>query len=202
MENKIILIGYFQQIIELCEEENITIVGIIDNKVVHDLSYPILGTDKDAPGIFTIYGNIPILVTPDNPLLKQKLIKYYGDIGFQIGNLISKKAKISPSAKIGSKNLVIYPDVRVSTNAEICDYVRLHSGCSIDHDTTIGEYSNIAPYAVILGRVTIGKLCYIGANATVLPNLRIGNYSTLGAGAVLTKNIEEGEVWVGNPAKK
>lgn len=202
-KRRLILVGGFPQIIEICEEENIDIVGIIDNKIKKNImSYPIIGTDNDANLLAAKYRNIPILITPDNPKLKFKLYQLYSSCGFQFANLISSTARISSYSSIGSIGTIIYPNARISTNAEIGNFVRLHAGCSIDHDVQIGSFSNVAPMSVILGRVSIGKNVYIGANSTILPDLIIGDNSIIGAGAVVTKSIPKNEVWVGNPAHK
>lgn len=202
MDKKIILVGGFHQIIELCEAENIEIVGIIDDNIEADcyLSYPILGKDCDAKHLFQKYGNIPLLLTPEQPLVKAKLFNLYSKLGFTFTNLISKEAKISPSAMIADDGVIIYPGARVSSGAIIENFVRLHSGASVDHDTVVKKFSNIAPFAVILGRIIINELVYIGANSTILPNINIGINSIVGAGAVVTKDIGENQVWVGNPA--
>jgi acetyltransferase-like isoleucine patch superfamily enzyme len=42
----------------------------------------------------------------------------------------------------------------------------------------------------------------IGANAVILPGIMIGRNSTIGAGAVVTRDVPDGEIWIGNPARK
>ena len=43
---------------------------------------------------------------------------------------------------------------------------------------------------------------FIGAGSIILKGVRIGKNSIVGAGSVVAKSIPEGEIWVGNPAKK
>jgi UDP-3-O-[3-hydroxymyristoyl] glucosamine N-acyltransferase len=45
--------------------------------------------------------------------------------------------------------------------------------CNVMHNSTIGDFTTIAPNEVILGNVKIGMSCYIGSNATILPNLEL-----------------------------
>lgn len=42
----------------------------------------------------------------------------------------------------------------------------------------------------------------IGANATIKAGVTLHKNSLIGMGSVITKDVPEGEVWVGNPAKK
>ena len=115
---------------------------------------------------------------------------------------------ISPLANIGSwnvkldKGLNVMDFVFISNNTKIGRGTLLNTGCTIHHDVSIGDYSEVSPNAVLLGRITLGSYCTIGANATVLPDITIGNNSIIGAGAVVTNNIPENTTVVGNPAKK
>ena len=75
MDKKIILVGGFHEIIELCENIGYTIIGIIDNNIEdHYLNYPILGRDEDAYEILNKNTNIPLVITPDSPLIIDKKI--------------------------------------------------------------------------------------------------------------------------------
>jgi sugar O-acyltransferase (sialic acid O-acetyltransferase NeuD family) len=200
MQNKIILIGGFHEVIELCELENIQIVGIVDIKKKGTyLGYQIFGTDEVAQDLYDSYSTVPVFITPDSPERRIQLTKLYGDIGFSFFSLISSCALISKSAKIG-KGVFIQSKVNISAFAKIEDFCRINTMVNIMHDSTIGEDTIIAPNAVILGDVNIGRNCYIGANSTILPHITIGNNVIIGAGAVVTKNVPDDKVMVGNPA--
>lgn len=203
MNKKVIIIGGFHEIIELCEELNYSIVGIIDNNPnKQHLSYPIIGNDNDAYFLFESYKNIPLVVTPDSPAVREKLFKYYTKIGFSFESVISTKAKISKSSSIGS-GTIIQDGVNVSANTKIGNFVKLNTGSNVMHDCMIGDFVTIAPNAVILGEININQNSYIGANATILPGKRIAENVIIGAGAVLTKDITENNaIYAGVPAKK
>ena len=90
----------------------------------------------------------------------------------------------------------------VSSDVIIGRCVKINTSATVTHNVSIGDYSIIAPGAVILGRVSIGKRVYVGANATVLPDLTIEDGSVIGAGAVVTKSIPANSTVAGVPAKR
>lgn len=201
MSKNIILVGGFHEIIELCEGNGYNIIGIFDNTLKGKyMGYPILGTDADARSLYENYKHIPLVITPDSPILREKLVCFYKHIGYKFETLISSLANISKYALIG-KGLIIQAGVNVSAFSEIADFVKLNTNCNIMHDTIVGRYTTIAPNAVVLGRVNINRSCYIGANSTILPNILIGDYVTVGAGAVVTRNIDSDKIVKGIPAK-
>lgn len=202
MKNKVIVVGAFHEVIELAEENGLEIAGLIDNqKIGKYRSYEILGKDSEAMNLPKNIKEIHLIITPDKPSIRKKLMADYEELGFQFASLISKCAKISKSAVIGS-GTIIQSGVNVSAECRIGIFVKLNTNCNVMHNSMIGDFTTIAPNAVILGNVKIGKLCYIGANATILPNIVICDNVTIGAGAVVTKNINTEMTVVGNPAKE
>lgn len=203
MPKKVIIVGYFQEVIELCELCNIEIVGVIDNndsETFNNSTIPILGTDAEAEVLFSKFGRIPLLLTPDSPSVRKKLANYYSNIGYKFLTVISPNATISRTAKIG-EGVFIQSGVNVSANVEISDFVRLKTNANVMHDCEIDTFSTVAPNAVLLGKVRVYTEAYIGSNATVLPGCTIGNNAMVGAGSVVTKNVDNNTVVVGNPSK-
>jgi len=198
---EILLVGAFSEIVELCEACNYKIRGIFDNTLTaRFMGYEILGTDNTAFNQPEKFNKIPVLITPDDPGLRKKLILEYQKYGYPFISLISPGATISKYASIGN-GVVIQTGVNVSANAVISDFVKLNTSCNVMHDSVIGSYTTVAPNAVILGRITIGSLCYIGANSTILPEKKIGNHSIVGAGAVVTRSYGDFVTVAGVPAK-
>lgn len=199
--NSVILVGGFSETIELVEECEKEIFGIIDNINKNFDKYRYLGTDSDVIKNSEKFKEIPLLISPDLPNIREKLHELYKENGFIFSDLISDKSFISPTAKIG-KGVMIQRGVNISANANLGDFVKLNINSNVMHDSSIGNYTSIAPNAVILGNVKVGKNCYIGANATLLPNIEICDNTILGAGAVITKNIYKSGTYIGVPAKK
>lgn len=199
---EIILVGGFHEMIELCEDAGFNIIGIIDNNIIGEYyGYPILGTDKDAVTIYRQHPNCQIVITPDSPRLRSKLVDYYRSFGFTFATVIHPAATISRFVSIG-EGTVVQRGVNVSANTKIGDFCKLNIGCNIMHDNVIGDYATIAPNAVTLGYVIIGESSYVGANCTILPKVSVGERCTIGAGAVVTKSVQPNLVVAGVPAKQ
>lgn len=201
MKTDVIIVGGFHEIIEMCEECGLNVVGIIDNEL-KDSYYgvPIIGKDEDAERLFSKYGNCKVIITPDSPKVREKLVDLYKTIGYEFATVISPLAHVSKSAVIG-EGTVIQAGVNVSSATKIGCFCKLNSYCNVMHDNVIGDYTTIAPNAVLLGRVITGKGAYIGANSTILPNSKVGAGSMVGAGAVVTRDVAESMTVKGVPAK-
>ena len=187
--------------VELCQQSKIDIVGIIDSQFVGFFrGIKIIGTDADAEKLFIQYGNVPLVLTPDSPSLREKLYKHYAAFGWKFRNIISPHAIISPSVSFGI-GVVIQSGCNVSADVKIGDFVKMNTQSNVMHDSVVGSFSTVAPRAVVLGRVTVGEKVYLGANSTVLPMLSIGENTVVGAGAVVTKSLPAKCTAVGVPAK-
>jgi len=195
---KVILIGYFNETVELCEKCGCSIVGYIDNAPKGLYTY--LGNDDTFIENYLEYVDIPLVITPDNPNVRGKLYEKYRKLGFKFKTLIAPDAVISKLATI-SEGCMVQSLCNVSSNVFLGECVRLNVGANVMHDTYIDKFSIVAPNAVVLGNVNVGSKTYIGANSTILPNLSIGNYAMVGAGSVVTKNVQNGIVVAGVPAR-
>lgn len=201
MKTDVIIVGGFHEIIEICEDSGLNVVGIIDD-VLRDSYYgvPIIGRDEDADKLFPQYGECKVIITPDSPKVREKLVNHYKAIGYEFATLISPLAHISKSSEIG-EGTVIQAGVNISSATKIGRFCKLNSYCNVMHDNVIGDYTTIAPNAVLLGYVHIGESGYIGANSTILPHIRIGSGATVGAGAVVTRDVNDNVIVKGVPAK-
>lgn len=187
---KVIILGAFQETVELCELCGLEIVGIVDNGQDKSFSgYPILGSDEDRFVLAKHYQDALLVNGPDSSRVKKKLFDLYTILGFRFATVVSPKANISKTAIIGEGS-IIQSGVNVSSNAKIGCFCKLNFNANIMHDVTVGDFTIIAPNVVVLGRSQIGNEVYIGANSTIEHDTVIENGIRIQSASYIVNNNE------------
>jgi len=116
-------------------------------------------------------------------------------------NAIHPSAVISASVRMGD-GVMIAANATVNPLAEIGRGVILNTSTSIDHECIIGDFTHVAPGAVLCGNVTVGRSSFIGANSVIRQGIHIGSNVVIGAGSVVIKDVADNTTVIGNPARK
>lgn len=133
------------------------------------------------------------------PKARRHLIEKILARGGEFINLISKLAKVIPTAELG-RGVIVSPYVGISDRAVVDDFVALNALTIIGHDAHVGKFSCVMPQANIAGKAQIGSEVFIGIGAIILPKAKVGDGSTVGAGCVVLKKVRAGVTVFGNPA--
>ena len=162
----------------------------------YDLGVSILG------GTQTYYPdkNDHFLVAIGDPKLRQKLVERLSERGAQFATLVHPRAYIAPSAKIAA-GCIISPFATVATFTKLEPHVVLGFYAHVGHDSHVGIYGVLSPYAAINGGVMLEKRVFLGTHATVTPGLTIGEDVQIAAGSVVYQNVPSHRLVVGNPGK-
>jgi len=121
--------------------------------------------------------------------------------GFNFCSVVSARAAIAPSARIGAGSVVM-PGAVVNAGAQIDRYAIVNSNATVEHGCTIGAHSHIAPGAVVCGDAHVGRACLIGAGAVIIQGLEIADACLIGAGAVVCEHIADRGAYAGCPARR
>ncbi|MCC7087354.1 MAG: acetyltransferase [Pirellulales bacterium] len=120
--------------------------------------------------------------------------------GARFLTLIHPTATIAKTAELG-EGCVLYPNSLVMNDAKLGDFVLLNLHASAGHDTRIGRYCNLCPYATMNGFSVLEEGVFLATHSSVLPGCRVGSGSKVSAGSVATHNVGPHTLVFGVPGK-
>lgn len=180
-------------------------VGFVDSykkKGTYLTDYPILGNEFDIPKLISEYGIIGgIVAIGDNwtrRLIIERILKIYPNFNFI--TTIHSSAIVSENAFIG-RGVAIMPGAIVNSGSEIGDFCFLNTKSSLDHDSTMGPYSSLAPNVNTGGNLVLGGFSVVCIGSNVIENIEIGEHTVVGAGSLVLDHLPDRVVAYGSPAK-
>lgn len=102
---------------------------------------------------------------------------------------------------IGEGN-IIKSQCSVTTNVTIGNFNILNAFISIGHDAKIGNFNVFMPGVRVSGEVEMGNCNLFGASSFIRQQLKFGNNITLSPLSALLTKPKDGNVYIGNPAKR
>lgn len=163
MNNNLLILGaggYGHVVREIAEDS-----GIFDKIDFLDDSSPLaIGKFGDAEKFLEGYPNA--VVALGNAELRLGYIAKLRAAGFQIPAIISPKAYVSKSAKIGN-GTIVEPFSAVNANSEVGIGVLLRCGSVIDHNAKVGDFCYIDCGVVVKANNSVGFKIKIAANSVV-----------------------------------
>lgn len=198
--------GHAKTIVDSIERQGVfRVAGFVDKedigkKVYKD--YKVLSDDSNAKELFNKGIRYAFIAVGHmgNGILRERLYRYYTNIGFEIPTIIDSTAVVANTAVVGS-GTYIGRNAVVNVEANIGDNCIVNTSAIIEHECTLGDNSHIAVAAVVCGQSSLGKNVFLGANATVIQQLNIGDNVIIGAGATVINNLSEG-VYAGTPVRR
>lgn len=146
--------------------------------------------------------NLEVVISIADPTIKKKIYET-----INCNHFISFPTLIHPNVLIGTDEVsfgygcIICASNIITVNISIGNFVILNLGCTVGHDTKIGDYCSFMPSVNISGGVIIENSVYVGTGAVVIQVVKIGKWATIGAGAVIIHDVPDFAVVVGNPGK-
>jgi UDP-perosamine 4-acetyltransferase len=160
---------------------------------------PLLGDDAVLPQCYASGIRHAFVALGDNRA-RRDAMRMVTAAGFHLINAVSRRAAVSPRARLG-QGVAVMAGAVVQANADIGEGAIVNTGASVDHDCRIGAWAHIAPGARLCGGVTIGEGALLGAGSSVTPGVAIGAWTVVGAGAAVVRSLPAGVTAVGVPAR-
>ncbi|RLI44598.1 hypothetical protein DRO69_07025 [Candidatus Bathyarchaeota archaeon] len=207
-KEQLLIIGSGSQaryVIENVHQRNeFRIVGIADIETSKNVGKLINGvyiicTIDDIENYFPPDAGRIIVAYGDNSK-KREIVRHLQKLGYKFATIISPKAYISETAKIG-EGVIINPMAIIMPNAYIGKHVILHSHVVVEHDCYISDYANLSPGVSLGGNVWVEEGAYLYTGSSVIPKIHIGAWAVVGAGAVVIQDVPDNTTVVGVPAR-
>jgi UDP-N-acetylbacillosamine N-acetyltransferase len=205
LENNLNIFGYSGHayvVLDAAVSMNLSPTGYFDKKEASKNPYQLIY--KGSENAFDFLDIDPYtLFFPaiGNNQIRKNVFEFAINKSLKIISIIHYKAILSEHAVIGKGTLVSSGAI-INSMVKIGDGAIINTGAIIEHECKIGSFTHLAPGCVLAGSVNIGSRCFIGANAVIKEGVSIGSSVTIGAGAVVLHDINDGETFVGNPAKR
>lgn len=116
-------------------------------------------------------------------------------------SLVHPRAIVGPLTEI-APGCLISGGAHISSSVTLEPHVQVHYNATVGHDSVLEEGATVLPGANVAGNVHLGRSVTVGSGAVVLQGITVGGGATVGAGAVVTRNVDDGDVVVGNPARR
>lgn len=195
--------------------QSITIIGTGGHaRAVYDAirqcgEYDVIGLLSETMPIGDKFFGVPIVGDPNSELMvnlnptiiaigNNAIRERMSALGYFFVNAVHPTAQVGTTLCRGSffgANSFVGPGCAVG------NFAIVNTGAILEHDSTLGDYSNLCPGVVTGGRVKIGSRTTIGLGAVIREGVTIGNNVVVGMGAVVVCDIPDNESWFGVPAK-
>ncbi|WP_457617683.1 DapH/DapD/GlmU-related protein [Lutibacter sp.] len=151
----------------------------------------------------------PTTIIGKSTMLRSHCIIYAGT---ELGNNFSSghRVTIREYTKFGN-NCRVGTVSDIQGHSSFGNHCWLHSNVHIGQKSTIGNFVFIYPYVVltndptppsnICNGPTIGDYSQIAVFSILLPGVKIGKHALIGANSVVGKNVEDYQLVMGSPAK-
>lgn len=170
--------------------------GMESGKIVN--GYPVLG---GLAALNEVNEPVGLLVAIGNPKVKRAIVEKIQNAHIYYPTLIHPNVIIGKDDVTIGEGCIITAGCIITVNISIGKHVILNLGCTVGHDTVIGDYSSFMPSVNISGEVVIKEAVYAGTGAKIINRCEIGEETVIGMGAIVSKTLPPKCTAVGMPAK-
>lgn len=120
----------------------------------------------------------------------------FARLGYQFINVIHPSAQIG---KVMCCGTFFGANSFVGNGSTVGNHSIINTAAVLEHDSSVGDFSHLAPGVVTGGRVKIGSHTFIGVGAMIRDGVAIGDNCEIGMGSTVVDNIPNNSYGFGNP---
>lgn len=138
-----------------------------------------------------------------SPKILKLLVSKITNPEISFPNIIHPEVYFADEASLSmGKGNVVVRGCSFSVDVTIGDFNQFNSISALAHDVKVGSYNVFMPLTRISGEVNIGDNNFFAIGSVILQNLRIGNNTKIGPGSYVMTKTKDGNLYMGNPAKR
>jgi sugar O-acyltransferase (sialic acid O-acetyltransferase NeuD family) len=209
MDNIVIIgaSGHAKVVIDVVRREGrYNIAGLLDqSRRAGDevLGCRVLGKDDDLPGLTSAHSIKGAIVAIGDNFARSSTADRAREIcpGLKFVSAVHPRATIATDVSVG-EGAVVMAGVVVNPGSSIGRFCILNTNSTLDHDSTMDDYSSLAPGALTGGNCRVGRYSAISIGAVLAHGVQVGEHSVIGAASLVTKPVGPFVVAYGTPAKE
>jgi sugar O-acyltransferase (sialic acid O-acetyltransferase NeuD family) len=182
-------------------ERDWEIKGFID-----DNAAALAGKNTPAPWLGPIADHQPandevFVCALGTPAVKRRVGELLRSRGARFGQVVHRTVVLGDNVALGD-GVILCPYTVVSANNRlgVCVAINFHS--TVDHDTNVGDWSQVNCHCDLTGGVQIGREVFIGSSVSIIPNVTVGDGAYVGVGSVVLRDVPAGAKVFGVPARQ
>ena len=192
--------GHAKVIVDMLLDNGDTVVACVSNSdAVSYRGIEVLVGDESLSAVLANGVDHAVVAVGTNAA-RQRIAAAAVALGFTLPSVISRSARISPTATI-AEGVVIMPNAVVNADAVVRRLAIVNTGATVDHDCVVGEAAHVAPGVHFSGGVRLGARSIVGVGSSARPLVQIGDDVVIGAGSVIVSDIADGVTAYGVPAR-
>jgi len=199
--------GHAKVIIDILRQLNgIQVLGCIDKtagQTAHsDAGLTLLGGEDNVPALlekFHIDGMV--FAIGDNYRRAQSVAKLS-----QLNRGLNSPVAIHPAACVAEdvsvgEGSVIMAGAVVNPGCRIGRFCIVNTHASLDHDSTMEDFSSLAPGVCTGGACYLETYAAVNIGAVLVQGIRIGRHSVIGAGSLVLQSVPSHVLAYGRPSR-
>ena len=122
------------------------------------------------------------------PAAKRRVVTALRARGARFTNLVHSNAVIGRNVRLG-EGCIICPDVTLTCDIQVGNFVTVNVGSSIGHNTVLGDWTTLSGHCDVTGYAHLEEEVFMGSHASILPGVRVGRSAVVGAGSIAVINV-------------